>query len=129
MNTKIKQLNKIRRHKRVRATVKGTAERPRVSVFKSSRHLFVQFVDDQASKTVLSSDASVGVPTKTSGQLKNKAKDKLTKTEKAAKIGEMLAEKAKESGIKEVVFDRGGFKFHGRVKAVAEGLRKGGLKV
>ncbi|OGN02150.1 MAG: 50S ribosomal protein L18 [Candidatus Yanofskybacteria bacterium RIFCSPHIGHO2_01_FULL_43_42] len=129
MNTKIKQLNKIRRHKRVRATVKGTAERPRVSVFKSSRHLFVQFVDDQASKTVLSSDASVGVPTKTSGQLKNKAKDKLTKTEKAAKIGEMLAEKAKESGIKEVVFDRGGFKYHGRIKAVADGLRKGGLKV
>jgi len=109
--------------------VKGTAERPRVSVFKSSRHLFVQFVDDQASKTVLSSDASVGVPTKTSGQLKNKAKDKLTKTEKAAKIGEMLAEKAKESGIKEVVFDRGGFKYHGRIKAVADGLRKGGLKV
>jgi len=129
VNTKIKQLNKIRRHKRVRATVKGTAERPRVSVFKSSRHLFVQFVDDQASKTVLSSDASVGVPTKTSGQLKNKAKDKLTKTEKAAKIGEMLAEKAKESGIKEVVFDRGGFKYHGRIKAVADGLRKGGLKV
>jgi len=119
MNMKKKQLNRKRRHRRVRAIVKGTSENPRVSVFKSNRHLFVQFIDDQSNKTILSSKIVSG----------GKSKIKGTKTKKATKIGEMLAEKAKEAGIKEVVFDRGGFKYHGRVKAVADGLRKGGIKV
>lgn len=106
------------RHTRVRARIFGTAERPRASIFKSNKHIFAQFIDDKTGKTVLSSKiVSVG-----------KTKIKGTKTHKASKIGEMLAEKAKELGIKEVVFDRGGFKYHGRIKAFAEGLRKGGLK-
>ena len=119
MNSSTKQQHRISRHKRVRAKVIGTAERPRVSVFKSNQHIFVQFIDDDAKKTILSS--------KTVSSKKTKAKG--SKSEIAAKIGEILAEKAKEAGIKEAIFDRGGFKYHGRVKAVAEGLRKGGIKL
>lgn len=99
---------------------------PRVSVFKSNRNIFIQFIDDLAGKTLLSSDVSVGASTKASGQQKNKIKG--NKTEIAAKIGELLAKKASEAGITKVVFDRGGFKYHGRVKALADGLRKGGLQ-
>lgn len=118
MNSRNKQKHRISRHKRVRAKIVGTSERPRVSVFKSNKHIFVQFIDDKANKTIISSKIVSG----------GKSKIKGNKTDKAAKIGEMLAEKAKEAGIKEIIFDRGGFKYHGRVKAVAEGLRKGGLK-
>ncbi len=107
------------RHKRARAKIIGTKERPRVSVFKSNKHTFVQFIDDTIGKTVLSS--------KVISAKKNKMKG--TKTAKANSIGEMLAEKAKGLGINEIVFDRGGFKFHGRIKAVAEGLKKGGIKI
>ena len=119
MNTKKKQLNRKRRHSRVRAKIIGTKERPRVAVFKSNKHVFVQFIDDTTGKTILSSKIISA----------KKSKIKGTKTLKANSIGEMLAEKAKEFGIKEAVFDRGGFKFHGRVKAVAEGLRNGGIKI
>ena len=119
MNNKIKQQNRIRRHKRVRATIKGTKERPRVSVFKGNRHVFVQFIDDEAGKTVLSNKIVSD----------SKSKIKGTKIDKAIKIGEMLADKAKEAGISKAVFDRSGFKYHGRIKAVADGLRKGGLKM
>lgn len=111
-----KRTKRIIRHARVRARIKGTAERPRVSVFKSNKHVFVQFIDDEKGKTILSS------------QIDSSKKGKGTKTEKAGTIGNELVEKAKEKGIKEIVFDRGGFKYHGRVKAVAEALRKGGLK-
>lgn len=119
MNTNTnKKLHKISRHKRVRAKIKGTGERPRVSVFKSNKHVFIQFIDDKSGKTILSSKIMSD----------KKSKMKGTKTHKAGKTAEMLAEKAKEAGVKEVVFDRGGFKYHGRVKAVADSLRKGGLK-
>jgi len=127
MDTKKKQLNRIRRHRRVRAVILGTSERPRVSVFKSNKHLFVQFIDDEKGKTVISSK----VVSNKKGKIKGghgSVLSKGTKTEKAAKTGEALAEKAKGVGIKEVVFDRGGFKYHGRIKAVADGLRKGGIK-
>lgn len=116
-NEKLRKKNM--RHKRVRAKVFGTSERPRVSVFKSNKHVYVQFIDDNSGKTILSSKVASS----------EKSKIKGNKTEVASKIGEMLAEKAKETGIKEAVFDRGGFKYHGRVKAVAEGLRKGGIKM
>lgn len=119
MDTKTKQLRRQRRHRRVRARIIGTSERPRISVFKSSKHLFVQFIDDKTGKTIISSKVISA----------KKSKIKGTKTDKAAKIGEMLAEKAKEGGIKEAIFDRGGFKFHGRIKAVADGLRRGGIKL
>lgn len=118
MDSKIKRQHKIMRHRRVRARITGTAERPRVSVFKSNKHIFVQFIDDELNKTMLSSKVVSSAKSKIKG----------TKIQKSEKIGEMLAEKAKEAGIKEAVFDRGGFKYHGRVKAVADGLRKGGIK-
>jgi len=107
----------MKRHRRVRSKIKGTGDRPRVSVFKSNRNIFVQFIDDETGKTVLSSQIV--------SNKKNKTKSK--KTEKAINTGEMLAEKAQKAGIKNVVFDRGGFKYHGRVKAVADGLRKGNI--
>ena len=118
VNNTSKQSHRIRRHKRVRSKISGTAEKPRVSVFKSNQHIFVQFIDDSSNKTIISSKVVAGAKSKVKG----------SKTEIALKTGEMLAEKAKEVGIKEVIFDRGGFKYHGRVKAVADGLRKGGIK-
>lgn len=107
MNIKIKRQKRIRRHKRVRTLIKGTKERPRLSVFRSNKRIYVQLIDDSRGTTLLGvSDI------KTS----------------ASKTGETLAKKAIEKGINSVVFDRGGYKYHGRVKALAEGARKGGLK-
>ncbi|KKT28439.1 MAG: 50S ribosomal protein L18 [Candidatus Yanofskybacteria bacterium GW2011_GWA1_44_21] len=114
MNTKREK--RIRRHNRVRATIIGTAKKPRVSVFKSNKNVFIQFIDDVSGKTILGN--SIGGKTKTKGN----------KTEKASSTAESMAKKAVDLGITEAVFDRGGFKYHGRVKAVAEGLRKGGIK-
>ncbi len=118
MSNRSKQQHRTMRHKRVRARIIGTKDRPRVSVFKSNNHIFIQFIDDASGKTILSSKV---VPA-------GKSKIKGTKTEKALAIGKMLSEKAKEAGIKKVVFDRGGYEYHGRVKAMADGLRAGGLK-
>lgn len=118
MNNKSKQLHRISRHRKVRARISGTANRPRAVVFKSNKHIFVQLIDDEKHKTILSSKVVSG----------GKSKMKGNKTEKAGEIGKIVAEKAKAAGIKEVVFDRGGYKYHGRVKAVADGLRAGGLK-
>ncbi|OGN00336.1 MAG: 50S ribosomal protein L18 [Candidatus Yanofskybacteria bacterium RIFCSPHIGHO2_02_FULL_41_29] len=118
MKVKIKRENRMRRHNRVRAAVKGTSDRPRVSIFKSNRHVFIQFIDDTARKTILSSKIT---PAK-------KSKIKGTKTEKVVEIAKILAKKAEEAGVKKVVFDRGGYKYHGRIKALADGLRAGGLK-
>ncbi|MBI2674732.1 MAG: 50S ribosomal protein L18 [Candidatus Yanofskybacteria bacterium] len=125
---KNKKLHRISRHKRVRANIMGTKERPRVSVFKSNRHVFVQFIDDNSRQTVVSGKVVSSGKSKIKGGY-GSVPSKGSKTEKAMKIGEMLAEKAKEAGIKEVIFDRGGFKYHGRIKAVADGLRKGGIKL
>jgi large subunit ribosomal protein L18 len=116
MSTTTKKTHRAKRHARVRAKVSGTAERPRVCVFKSNQHLFVQVVDDSAHRTML----SIG---------KTKAKAKGTKTEQAKVLGASLAKDMKDKGIERAVFDAGGFKYHGRVKAVAEGLREGGIAV
>lgn len=116
--SKSKQLNRITRHKRVRARIVGTAKRPRVTVFKSSNNLFVQFIDDSKNVTLLSNSPK-----------DKKGSKKVKKIDSAKTIGEALAVKAKSAGINEVVFDRGGYKYHGRVKALAEGLRAGGLKL
>lgn len=102
----------------MRTKIKGTPTIPRVSVFRSNRHIFAQVIDDIKGKTLVS---SIIKPSKKSGLKGNKTKI-------AATIGEMLAKKAKDTGIEKVVFDRGGYKYHGRVRALAEGLRKGGLK-
>jgi len=123
MNTKKKQLNRIKRHKRVRVKIMGTKERPRVAVFKSNQYIYAQVIDDKVGKTLMSISDYGGKKAKT----KTKTKDK--KSEVAFKMGELLAEKIKKEGITEVVFDRGGFKFHGRIKSVADGLIKGGVKV
>lgn len=98
--------------------IAGTKARPRVSVFKSNRHIFVQLIDDELRRTILSSKVVSD----------SKSKLKGGKSEKAAEIGKVIAEKARAAGINEVVFDRGGYKYHGRVKALADGLRAGGLK-
>jgi large subunit ribosomal protein L18 len=103
------------RHKRIREKIKGTSFCPRLSIFRSNKHIFIQLIDDEKGKTIISvSDI--------------KKKIKGNKTEIAKKIGTELAKMAKEKRVERVVFDRGGYKYHGRIKAVAEGARKGGLK-
>lgn len=112
-----KAIAKIRRHKRVRKKVNGTPERPRLVVTRSNRHMFAQVVDDTTANTIVW--ASTMEP-------ELRASDE-KKTPKAHKVGELIAERAKAAGITEVVFDRGGNKYHGRVAAVADGAREGGL--
>ena len=121
MKPKAKRQHRLSRHKRVRAKIAGTSKRPRVAVFKSNQYTYAQVIDDETGKTL----ASVS----NYGGKKSKSKTKTKKSDEASKIGEALAEKMKKTGITEAVFDRGGFKFHGRIKAVAEGLKKGGIKI
>ena len=104
-----------RRQIRIRSKIKGTASRPRLVVFRSLLHTYAQLIDDKNNKTLTKSS-----------DIKEKGKG--TKSEKAKKVGLELAKKAQEKKIKEVVFDRNGYKYHGRTKAVAEGAREGGLK-
>lgn len=102
------------RHLRVRKKVTGTAERPRLVIYRSLKHIYAQVVDDATGRTLAAaSDAKVG-----EGR----------KVERSAAVGRELAEKAKEAGITQVVFDRAGYRYHGRVKAVADGAREGGLE-
>ncbi len=120
MNRK-KNLNKIRtrRASRTRAKISGTAEKPRLSVFRSNRYVYAQLIDDKKGHTV------AGIST---FEMKKSA-GKDPKTVQAERIGEKLAKKALASGVKQAVFDRGSYKYHGRIKAVAEGAKKGGLKI
>ena len=106
---------RLKRRRRVRARVRGSAERPRISVFRSNRGIFAQLIDDDAGRTL----ASVNW---TESDLRS-----LKPMEQAAKAGELLAERAKSAGVETAVFDRGGYQYHGRVKALAEGAREGGL--
>jgi large subunit ribosomal protein L18 len=113
-NNKVKKQKQIRRHVRVRAQISGTAERPRFSVFRSNKGLFLQLIDDLTGKTLIS--------------VSNKdVKTKGTKTDLSLELGKLIAEKAKTLKISSVVFDRSSYKYHGRVKAVADGAREGGL--
>lgn len=106
-----------RRHARIRKHLKGTAERPRLVVTRSNRHMVAQIIDDTVGRVLVSE----------STLMSDFADFKGTKTEAARKVGELLAAKAKDAGITEVVFDRGGNQYHGRVAAVADGAREGGL--
>ncbi len=106
---------RLRRRRRVRAKVRGSAERPRISVFRSNRGLFAQLIDDDAGRTL----AAVQW---TEADLRS-----LKPMEQANSAGKLLAERAKAAGIDSAVFDRGGYQYHGRVKALAEGAREGGL--
>ena len=117
MTVKTKPQARLRRRRRVRAKITGTAERPRISVFRSNRGIAAQLVDDLAGRTL----AAV---TWTEDDLRG-----LNKMEQATKAGEVLAKRAKEQGVERAVFDRGGYQYHGRVKAFAEGVREGGLAV
>ncbi len=111
-----KRQQRLRRRRRVRARIVGTAERPRLSVYRSNRGVFAQLIDDGKGHTV----AAVNW---IEPELR-----KLTASEQAKRAGELLADRAKAAGVEACVFDRGGYKFHGRVKALAEGAREGGLK-
>jgi large subunit ribosomal protein L18 len=110
-----KPQRRLRRRRRVRAKIRGTAERPRLSVFRSNRGVFAQLVDDDAARTI------AGVAW-TEPELRS-----LSRMEQAKRAGEVLAQRAKGAGVETCVFDRGGYRYHGRVKALAEGAREGGL--
>ena len=116
MKIEIKKEKKYRRANRVRAKIQGTAARPRLCVFRSHQHVYVQLIDDEKSKTILTAKDT---------ELK---KAKRAKSDSAKEVGRLIAEKAKAKKIEKVIFDRGGYQYHGRVKAVAEGAREGGLK-
>lgn len=122
-----KQEKRNRRHRRVRAKISGTAKTPRLCVFRSAKHIYAQLINDEKRQTILSaSDREL----KGKGSIK-KDKEEKTETHKisvAKELGKLIAEKAKENKIEKVVFDRGGYKYYGRVKALAEGAREGGLK-
>ncbi|HEX4760545.1 MAG TPA: 50S ribosomal protein L18 [Thermoleophilaceae bacterium] len=117
MSLATKPQKRLKRRRRVRAKVRGSAELPRLSVFRSNRGIGAQLIDDVAGHTL----AAV---TWTEGDLKD-----LGRMEQAKKAGELLAQRAKEAGVESAVFDRGGYQYHGRVQALAEGAREGGLKL
>jgi large subunit ribosomal protein L18 len=116
MDAKTRREARVRRHTRVRKKVAGSAERPRLAVFRSNRHIYAQLIDDQRAATIAqASDREVQA-----------AGDK---TARAKAVGTLLADRAKTVGVERVVFDRGGHLFHGRVAALAEGAREGGLQI
>jgi large subunit ribosomal protein L18 len=114
------QAARIRRHARVRKRVNGTGERPRLAVYRSLTHIYAQVIDDVSRTTIVAaSDLEASLKTKAKGQ---------KKSDVATLVGNLVAERAKEKGVKQVVFDRGGYPFHGRIKALAEAARAGGLE-
>jgi large subunit ribosomal protein L18 len=112
-----KQLGRYRRKRRVRKKISGTSDKPRLSVFRSNRHIYAQIIDDIAGRT-LASVSTIERDINSSGK---------SKMEAASNAGHILAERAREKDIKQVIFDRGGNLYHGRVKALADGAREGGL--
>ncbi len=115
MTVKTKPQSRLRRRRRVRAKVRGTAERPRISVFRSNRGIFAQLIDDDAGRTLAAVNWT------------EDALRALKPMEQAKHAGELLAERAKAAGVETCVFDRGGYQYHGRVQALADGAREGGL--
>jgi large subunit ribosomal protein L18 len=115
-----KSQKRISRHVRIRAKIKGTTERPRVAIFKSNKFTYAQVIDDTTGKTLIAISDYAGKKAKAGTG---------TKVEKATANGKALAEALKKQGIETVVFDRGGFKYHGRIKALADGLREAGIKM
>jgi len=121
MITKIdKNKARLRRHLRVRKKINGTAERPRLSVFRSSKHIYAQLIDDEKGITLASAST-----------LDKELRDKIGNggsVEAARQVGELIARRAKEKGVAKVVFDRGGYLYHGRIQALADAAREGGLE-
>ena len=117
---KSRSFARVRRHRRVRKHIAGTSERPRLNVFRSLNGIYAQVIDDQTGHTMVSASTI-------DSELRSKMKG-LTKTEQAKEIGLAVAERAKAKGIETIIFDRGGYRYIGRVKALAEGAREGGLQ-
>ena len=113
-----KEFRRFRIKKRIRKVIKGTAEMPRLTVFRSSKQIYAQIIDDIAGKTIVA----------TSTRAKEISAQKGSKTEKAKIVGKLIAEKAKEAGINHIVFDRNGYLYHGRIKSLADAVRESGLK-
>ena len=133
MRSELKQTKRHRRHKRVRAKIFGTARRPRLCVFRSNKHIWTQLIDDEKGKTLVeASDLELKkqkTETKKQRTESKKIEKKFSgKVAVAFEVGKLIAKKTLENKIEKVVFDRGGYKYHGRVKALAEGAREGGLK-
>ncbi len=116
-----KQQKRLMRHKKIRAKVKGTAERPRLSVFRSKKHIYAQIINDETGNTLVASSTL-------DPELKKLLKTGNT-VEAAAKVGEDIAKKAKSKGINRVVYDRGGYIYHGKVKSLADAARENGLEI
>jgi len=116
IKTQDRKINRLRRHRRVRVRLAGTAERPRLAVFRSLNHLYAQVIDDVAGRTL----ASVSTVGQKGGAVKS--------MEEAVNVGKAIAEKAKTAGVSRVVFDRGGFLYHGKIKALADAAREAGLE-
>jgi large subunit ribosomal protein L18 len=119
MANKSRTIARIRRHARVRKSVSGTQERPRLNVFRSVTEIYAQVIDDQAGHTLVTASS-------VDNELRKKM-DGLNKTEQAKLVGQTVAERAKSKGITTVIFDRGGFRYMGRIKALADGARESGL--
>jgi large subunit ribosomal protein L18 len=115
-----RRVARLRRHQRVRKRLSGTPERPRLNVFRSLHHIYVQVIDDTQGHTLVSAST---IDPEVTGQIEG-----LNKTEQARIVGKVVAERALNRGIKQVVLDRGGYKYHGRVRALAEAAREGGLE-
>src|SRR5438093_13125238 len=115
MRADVKRQARLRRHRRVRKTVAGTAERPRLAIYRSNRHIYAQLVDDHGARTLAAAS--------------DLAAEGANKIDRAKGVGQAIAERARAAGIERVVFDRGGRLYHGRVKAVAEAAREGGLTI
>jgi len=120
MSKMSRQDSRLRRHRRVRAKLAGTSERPRLNVYRSLMHIYAQVIDDSRGETLVSAST-------VDQELRAKMAGK-KKAEQAKLVGQMVAERAKAKGVTQVVFDRGGYKYHGRVKAVADGAREAGLE-
>jgi large subunit ribosomal protein L18 len=112
---------RVRRHRRLRKRVSGTAQQPRLCVFRSNLHIYAQVIDDEAGHTLVSASTK-------DKDARSTIKDDNKKTDQAKMIGQIVAERALQAGIEQVVFDRGGYKYHGRIKALADGAREAGLK-
>lgn len=130
MKTEIKKQKRQRRHIMIRTEIKGTAKRPRLCVFRSAKHIYAQLINDEKNITIVSvSDFEVKKIAHRKTKNKNGKETQIgNKENKSFEVGKLIAEKAKEAKIDSVIFDRGGFVYHGRIKAVADGARDGGLK-
>ncbi|MFN3406377.1 MAG: 50S ribosomal protein L18 [Caldimicrobium sp.] len=127
MKTEVKVEKRFRRKKRIRKKVFGLSDRPRLSVFRSKKQIYAQIIDDTLGQTIVACSSLSPEIREKIKDLKEKGEIK-NKVDIAFLVGKYLAEKAKEKGISKVVFDRGGYKYHGRVKALADGAREGGLE-